>query len=105
MIASAPCLEEPPLMPFYVLGGIPPALPASPRLRAALLRSVTIVGGPLPARAHAEEFVHGFLAAQRQHTEAMIGVALPAERYTIGEGVDLVAAICSALGLSDPRER
>jgi len=96
---------ESPAMPFYVLGGIPPHLPALPRARAVLLREVTVVGGPFATQRVADAFVQDYLSAQHQHSETMLGVALPVEHYTVSAGVDIVAAICAALDLPDPGER
>lgn len=104
-MAGAHRSAELPLMPFYVLSGIPSDLPALPRVRAALLRTATVIGGPFATRERADHFVQGYLAAQRRQCEAMLGVTLPSERYEVASGVDVIAAICAALGLPDPSER
>jgi len=92
-------------MPWYVLGGIPADLPVPVRARVALLPQVTLLGGPFATRAAAEAFRQGYLPAQHQHSETMLGLALPRAHYTVSAGTDLIAALCVALDLPDPGER
>lgn len=75
-------------MPFYVLGGIPPQLPLLPRARAVLLRGVTVVGGPFATQQGADAFMQGYLPAQHQHSETVLGVVLPVEHYTVSASAD-----------------
>jgi hypothetical protein len=91
-------------MPFFVVGGLAAAR-ASGREGYALLRGLTVVGGPFQTRAAAEAHVHGYISAARRQAEAVLGITLPPEPYAIVAGRDLVQALCAALGLPDPGER
>jgi hypothetical protein len=92
-------------MPYFVIGGLPAQRPTELRERYALLRRLTLVGGPFAQLEDAREHVERYLPAAHRHAQTMLGVPLPWESYTVVEGVDLVAALFAAVGLPDPGER